>query len=363
MNEKQVIFSIPYAGGGELLADARTIIDGARQYAYSAVNVALVQRNWLLGKRIREEILKGEGRAEYGAEIIVRLAKELTAEYGDGFTKTNLYSFTEFHKAVPEIFHAASGKFDIRLSWTHYRVLLQVNDPKARDWYLNEAVAETWSTRTLQRNIDSQYYYRLLQSQNKDLVEKEMLQLIAPSQIPNKLEFVKNPVVAEFLGLQSRSEFSENTLEGAIITNLQRFLMELGKGFAFVSRQQHIHTEKQDYYIDLVFYNYILKCFCLIDLKTSRVTHQDIGQMDMYVRMYDELKRNDGDNPTIGIILCSETDEDIARYSILHGNEHLFASKYKLYLPTEEELRAEIEAQKTIFYLQQAEEKRSKRED
>ena len=363
MNEKQVIFSIPYAGGGELLADARTIIDGARQYSYSAVNEALVQRNWLLGKRIREEILKGEGRAEYGAEIIVRLAKELTAEYGDGFTKTNLYSFTEFHKAFPEIFHAASGKFDIRLSWTHYRVLLQVNDPKARDWYLNEAVAETWSTRTLQRNIDSQYYYRLLQSQNKDLVEKEMLQLTAPSQIPNKLEFVKNPVVAEFLGLQSRSEFSENTLEGAIITNLQRFLMELGKGFAFVSRQQHIHTEKQDYYIDLVFYNYILKCFCLIDLKTSRVTHQDIGQMDMYVRMYDELKRNDGDNPTIGIILCSETDEDIARYSILHGNEHLFASKYKLYLPTEEELRAEIEAQKTIFYLQQAEAKRSKRED
>ena len=205
MNEKQVIFSIPHAGGGELLADARTIIDGARQYAYSAVNVALVQRNWLLGKRIREEILKGEGRAEYGAEIIVRLAKEFTAEYGDGFTKTNLYSFTEFHKAFPEIFHAASGKFDIRLSWTHYRVLLQVNDPKARDWYLNEAVAETWSTRTLQRNIDSQYYYRLLQSQNKDLVEKEMLQLTAPSQIPNKLEFVKNPVVAEFLGLQSRS--------------------------------------------------------------------------------------------------------------------------------------------------------------
>lgn len=182
-----------------------------------------------------------------------------------------------------------------------------------------------------------------------------MLEITAPSQVPDRLEFVKNPVVAEFLGLETRSEFSESTLEGAIITNLQKFLMELGKGFAFVARQQHIHTEKQDYYIDLVFYNYILKCFCLIDLKTTRVTHQDVGQMDMYVRMYDELKRSEGDNPTIGIILCSETDEDIARYSVLHGNEQLFASKYKLYLPTEEELRAEIEAQKAIFYLQQIE--------
>ena len=356
---RQVISVIPYSGGGDLLDDARTIIDGARQYAYSAVNVALVQRNWQLGKRITEEILKGDNRAEYGAEVIVRLAKELKAEYGDGFTKTNLYNFTEFYKAFPEIFHAASGKFDIRLSWTHYRVLLQVNDPKARTWYMNEAAAQTWSTRTLQRNIDSQYYYRLLQSQHKDLVEKEMLEITAPSQVPDRLEFVKNPVIAEFLGLESRSEFTENTLEGAIITNLQKFLMELGKGFAFVARQQHIHTGKQDYYIDLVFYNYIIKCFCLIDLKTAKVTHQDVGQMDMYVRMYDELKRGEGDNPTIGIILCSETDEDIARYSVLHDNEQLFASKYKLYLPSEEELRSEIEAQKTLFYLQQSEEKKS----
>lgn len=356
MDKEKVISVIPYAGGGDLLTDARTIIDGARKYAYAAVNVALVQRNWLLGKRISEEILKGDNRAEYGAEVIVSLAKALKEEYGDGFTKTNLYHFTEFYKAFPGIFHAASGKFDIRLSWTHYRVLLQVNDPKARDWYLQEASFQTWSTRTLQRNIDSQYYYRLLQSQHKDLVEKEMLEITAPSQVSDRLEFVKNPVVAEFLGLESRSEFSESNLEGAIITNLQKFMMELGKGFAFVARQQHIQTEKQEYYIDLVFYNYILKCFCLIDLKTSRVTHQDVGQMDMYVRMYDELKRGEGDNPTIGIILCSETDEDIARYSVLHGNEQLFASKYKLYLPSEEELRAEIESQKALFYLQQSEE-------
>ena len=168
----------------------------------------------------------------------------------------------------------------------------------------------------------------------------------------DKLEFIKNPVITEFLGLSQNTYFTETDLEKSIITNIQKFLMELGKGYAFVARQQHIHTEKQDYYIDLVFYNYYLKCFILIDLKTSKVTHQDVGQMDMYVRMYDELKRTEGDNPTIGIILCSDTDEDIARYSILKGNEQLFASKYKLYLPTEEELRNEIETQKTIYQLQ-----------
>ena len=167
-----------------------------------------------------------------------------------------------------------------------------------------------------------------------------------------KLEFIKNPVIAEFLGMASYTDFTESDLENSILSNLQKFLMELGKGYAFVARQQHIHTEKQDYYIDLVFYNYILKCFVLIDLKTQKITHQDVGQMDMYIRMYDELKRGEGDNPTIGIVLCSDTDEDIAKYSVLHGNEQLFASKYKLYLPTEEELRAEIETQKEMFYLQ-----------
>ena len=176
-----------------------------------------------------------------------------------------------------------------------------------------------------------------------------------------KLEFIKNPVIAEFLGMASNTDFTESDLENSILSNLQKFLMELGKGYAFVARQQHIHTEKQDYYIDLVFYNYILKCFVLIDLKTQKITHQDVGQMDMYIRMYDELKRSEGDNPTIGIVLCSDTDEDIAKYSLLHGNEQLFASKYKLYLPTEEELRAEIENQKTMFYLQQQENNETKK--
>ena len=195
-------------------------------------------------------------------------------------------------------------------------------------------------------------YYRMLQTQKQELVEEEMKGLTAEYQT-DKLEFIKNPVVAEFLGLASNTDFTESDLEKSILTNLQKFLMELGKGYAFVARQQHIHTEKQEYFIDLVFYNYILKCFVLIDLKTQKITHQDVGQMDMYIRMYDELKRSEGDNPTIGIVLCSETDEDNARYSVMHGNEQLFASKYKLYLPTEEELREEIETQKTMFYLQQ----------
>ena len=186
----------------------------------------------------------------------------------------------------------------------------------------------------------------------KELVESEMKELTAPYQ-NDKLEFIKNPVVAEFLGFSQNTDFTESDLEKSILSNLQKFLMELGKGYAFVARQQHIHTEKQDYYIDLVFYNYILKCFVLIDLKTEKITHQDVGQMDMYIRMYDELKRSEGDNPTIGIVLCSDTDDDIARYSVMHGNEQLFASKYKLYLPTKEELKAEIETQKAMFYLQQ----------
>ena len=343
---------IKYVRTENLLDDARKIIDSARNKAYAAVNVALVERNWLLGKRIAEEELQGEDRAIYGAKVIKKLSQELTDEYGKGFTKTNLYQFCEFYKAFPEIFHTACGKSAILLSWSHYRTLLQVIDKDVRTWYMNEAIEQTWSVRTLQRNISSQYYHRLLQSQHKDLVEKEMLEVTAPLQGTDKFEFVKNPVVAEFLGLAQNTDFTESRLEEAIITHLQKFMMELGKGYAFVARQQHIHTEKQDYYIDLVFYNYILKAFVLIDCKTSKVTHQDVGQMDMYIRMYDELKRTEHDNPTIGIILCADTDDDIARYSIMHGNDQLFASKYKLYLPSKEELRAEIEAQKQLFYLQ-----------
>lgn len=346
------LFLIDQKGTSDVLQDMRGIIESARESAYQAVNVALVKRNWLLGRRIAEEELNGGSRAEYGLEIIKTLSKELTDEYGKGFAKTNLYSFYSFYKAFPDIFQTASGKSLPLLSWSHYQTLLRVKDDTARAWYAKEAAEQTWAVRTLQRNIDSQYYYRLLSSQNPEPVESEMMQRTAGYQ-QDKLEYLKNPVVAEFLGLSSNIDMTETQLESAILSNLQKFLMELGKGYAFIARQQHIHTEKQDYYIDLVFYNYILKCFVLIDLKTGKITHQDVGQMDMYIRMYDELKRSEGDNPTLGIVLCSETDEDIARYSVMHGSEQLFASKYKLYLPTEAELRAEIEAQKAIFYLQQ----------
>ena len=332
--------------------DMRKIIESSRDTAYRAVNTILVQRNWLIGHRIAEEDFLGADRAEYGANIIAKLSKTLTAEYGKGFTKTNLYNFYSFYREYPEIFQTLSGKSPTLLSWSHYAILLQVNDKQARAWYEKEAVSQMWSVRTLQRNVSSQYYYRVLKTQKKDLVEKEMKEQTAGFQ-QDRLEFIKNPIIAEFLGFSSDTDYTESDLEKSILSNLQKFLMELGKGYAFVARQQHIHTEKQDYYIDLVFYNYILKCFVLIDLKTEKITHQDVGQMDMYIRMYDELKRGEGDNPTIGIVLCSDTDEDIARYSIMHGNEQLFASKYKLYLPTEEELRAEIETQKMMFYLQE----------
>ena len=343
-----------YVKSDDILHAMKEIIETSREKAYQAVNVTLIQRNWLLGYRIAEEELGGDGRAEYGLEIIKKLAKELTDMYGKGFTKTNLYSFYSFYRSFPEIFHTLCGKSVPLLSWSHYRALLQVKDSTAREWYAKEAAEQTWAVRTLQRNIYSQYYYRLLSSQNKQPVIEEMRQLTGEYQ-KDKLEYLKNPIVAEFLGLSSNIDTTETELESAILSNLQKFLMELGKGYAFVARQQHIHTEKEEYYIDLVFYNYILKCFVLIDLKTGKVTHQDVGQMDMYIRMYDELKRGKDDNPTLGIVLCAETDEDIAKYSILHGNEQLFASKYKLYLPSEEELRAEIEAQKVMFYLKQKE--------
>jgi predicted nuclease of restriction endonuclease-like (RecB) superfamily len=238
------------------------------------------------------------------------------------------------------------------LTWTHYRELLAVSDKDARSWYMQEASKEMWSVRTLHRNISSQYYNRLLLSHAKEEVVNEMKQITTVSQ-GDKLEFIKNPVVAEFLGIAQNVKFTESELEEAIINHLQKFILELGKGYAFVARQQHIRTDMGDFYIDLVFYNYILKCFMLIDLKTEQISHQDVGQMDMYIRMYDELKRTEGDNPTIGLILCSRTSEDMARYSMLKGNDRLFQAKYLTFLPTKEELANEIERQKMIFRSQQ----------
>ena len=348
-----------------LIQDACAIIDQAQESAYRQVNETLIKRNWLLGMRIQHEVLKDK-RAEYGQQVVKKLAQSLVERYGKGFQMANLYHFISFYNYHPDIFYAASrkssdteienifyalrAKFPIRLSWTHYRIILQENSKEAREWYEQEAAREMWGTRTLQRNVSSQYYHRLLQSQNKDAVRGEMKQLTAPLQ--DKLEYLKNPVVAEFLGFKNNTDYTESDLEQSIIDHLIRFLMELGKGFAFVDRQKHIHTEKEDYYIDLVFYNYHLRSFVLIDLKTSKLRHQDVGQMDMYVRMYDEMVRQEGHNPTIGLLLCAETDEDIARYSVLNDNDQLFAAKYLTYMPTKEELRRVIEQQKEFFRLQ-----------
>ena len=277
-----------------------------------------------------------------------------TAESINFYSLRNLLNFRQFYLCFPnlEIWHACVPN----LNWTHFRTLISVDDEDARLWYMNEAFQNGWSTRTLDRNISTQYYYRLLQSPQKEKVIAEMRNKTSEYQ-KTKFELLKNPIVAEFLEFRTEDSFSENDLENAILSHIRDFLMEMGRGFAFVSRQQHIVTDTQDYFIDLVFYNIELKCYVLIDLKMGTVTHQDVGQMDMYVRMYDELKRKDGDNPTIGILLCSKTSEDIARYSVLHDNNNLFMSKYLTYLPSKEQLRAEIEKQKTMFKLQHPESK------
>ncbi len=345
---------IAYHETGDLFADTCEIVESAQSIAYAAVDTILVQRNWLIGKRIAMECLDENGKADYGKKTMKKLSAELKEKYGKGFDFSSLYKYVKFHQEFPQILDSLSPKSGRPLSWTHYRILLQETSPEARVWYAKEAQEQAWSVRTLQRNVSSQYYYRMLMSQNTEPVEKEMKELTASYQA-DKLEFIKNPVIAEFLGLASNVDFTESELEQRIITHIQKFLMEMGKGYAFVARQQHIRTEKEDYYIDLVFYNYILKCFVLIDLKTTKITHQDVGQMDMYIRMYDEMKRNEGDNPTLGIVLCSDTDEDIAKYSVLHGHEQLFASKYKTCLPSEEQLREEIEIQKRFYYLQKKE--------
>ncbi len=355
----EIMISMNYKNSNDLVSDVKGIIEAAQTMVNRQINSTLTKRNWLIGYRISEEIMKNLDRKDvYGKQTMKNLAADLQGVYKENFDVSNLYKFKQFYEMYSDILDTASLKSFEKLTWSHYRVLLQVKDDKARTWYEKEAAEQTWSVKTLQRNISSQYYYRMLSSQNPSVVEAEMKELTADYQ-NDKLEFIKNPIIAEFLGMTQNTDFTESKLEKYIITNLQSFIMELGKGYAFVARQQHIRTEKEDYYIDLVFYNYILKCFVLFDLKTQKITHQDVGQMDMYIRMYDELKRGEGDNPTIGVVLCSDTDEDIARYSVLHDSDQLFMSKYMLYLPSEEELKQEIETQKMIFELQQSEKKNS----
>jgi len=338
----------------KLFLDVKQIIDEGRRQGADAISSVICMTNWRISRRIILEEQHGETRAEYGKAIINSLSKKLVVEYGNNksFSPRDLRNYRQFYLTFRdfEIWYARVPN----LNWTHYRSLLRVQNEDARKWYLAEASKEHWSTRTLDRKINSQHYFRLLQSPKKDVVVAEMKAKTVDYD-SDKLEFLKNPIVAEFLGLSANNDFTETKLETAIIDHLQKFIMELGKGYAFVARQQLIRTDLKDYYIDLVFYNYILKCFLLVDLKTTEITHQDIGQMDMYIRMYDDLKCTEGDNPTIGLLLCAETSKDLARYSILHDNDQLFAAKYLTYLPKEEDLIAEIEQQKEFFELQEKE--------
>lgn len=318
-------------GFSRLLEALRSLIADGRRQVLRAVDAVQVQTYWQVGRHIVEFEQGGAARAEYGAKLLPRLAEKLMREFGRGFDASNLHKMKQFYLSFP-ILDALRPE----LSWTHYRLLLRVDSPTARQWYIQEAAGQNWSTRVLERQIGSLYYERLLSS-GESAGTRETAGLVSPR------DFIRDPVMLEFLGLPDTGRLLESELEGALMDRLQQFLLELGKGFAFVSRQQRISTETQDFYIDLVFYNYLLKCFVLIDLKTGHLEHQDIGQMDMYVRMYDDLRRGEGDNPTVGILLCGSKDHSVVRYSVLKDSEQLFASKYRLVLPTEEELRLELE--------------------
>jgi len=342
-NKKQLI-NIPSESEKLFFADISRLLNEGRQKANAAVNYAMVETYWNIGKRIVEQEQQGKERANYGDQLIVNLSRFLSGTFGKGFSEANLWNFRQFYLTWPndEILYTLCRE----LSWSHIRLIMRVDTEKARKYYLNEARAQGWSVRVLERNIHTNYFERLISSQNAiSAVDEQESNVVTEN-------FIKDPYVLEFLDLPENPTPKETSLESAIINHLQDFLLEMGRGFSFVGRQFRISTETTHFYIDLVFYNYLLKCFVVIDLKTKKLTHQDIGQMDMYVRMFDNLKRGEGDNPTIGVILCAEKDETIAKYSVLSENDQLFASKYKLILPTEEELTAELE--RNVRYLREA---------
>jgi predicted nuclease of restriction endonuclease-like (RecB) superfamily len=315
-----------------LILSIKEIIIKAKEFAFKSSNTILLNMYWEIGRLIVEDEQQGKAKAMYGKAVLKTLSQQLTLEFGKGFDERNLNNIRAFYLSFP-IWNAVRTE----LSWTHYRIISRIENAELRLNYMHHAIDSNWDTRTLQRNINTQYLSRALTAPTLD------------KHTPHTL--LKDPYIFEFLGMPTDGILSENKIETALVNHLQKFLMELGKGFAFVARQQHIVTDTSDFYIDLVFYNYYLKCFVLIDLKTDKLKHGDIGQMDMYVRMYNDLKKGEDDNPTIGIILCTEKDETIVKYSVLAENEQLFASKYRLYLPKEEELKQLIEADRVILEL------------
>ena len=316
----------------QLFSDVAQIIHQARKRSYTTVNTILLETYWQIGQLIGEDDRQGDKRALYGKGFLKELARDLTLEFGKGFDERNLNNMRAFYRAFP-IWNAVRTE----LSWTHYRLLSRVENEAKRNFYLSQSIDAGWNSRTLDRNISTLYFERRLP--DLSAISKETAHSL------------KDPYIFEFLGLTQATKHHERVIESALINHLQSFLLELGKGFAFVARQQHIVTDTSDFFIDLVFYNYHLKCFVLIDLKTNKLTHQDIGQMDMYVRMFEDLKKGADDNPTIGIILCTEKDETVVKYSVLAENSNLFASKYLLYLPKEEELIHLIDEDRKRFAL------------
>lgn len=316
----------------------REILLSARHRVYSAANAEMVQAYWNIGRCIVEYEQAGNVRAEYGKAVMQNLSKRLTAEFGKGFTIANLRNMRQFYLMFQKRYAVRS-----ELTWTHYRMIMRVENPDARAYYVDECAKGNWSTRQLERQINSFCYERVISSRNKEAVVSDVLEK-EPPRTPE--DFIKDPYVLEFVGIKQNPDVYEKDLESALINEMERFMLELGRGFAFVARQKHLDLGGEHFYIDLVFYNFLLKCFVLIDIKTDKLTHQDIGQMDTYVRIYDDLQRVDGDNPTIGLILCAEKNETIVKYSVLNDSKQLFASKYQLTLPTEEELKRHIEQER-----------------
>lgn len=315
------------------------VIHQARQQVKQTVNLQMVQAYWHIGRLIVEQEQQGSERAAYGKQQLAQLSRRLQDDFGKGFDATNLRNMRRFYLAFPKW-----ETVSLELSWSHYNHLSRIENEQARTWYMQEAAHQHWSVRALERQVGVLYYERLLASKDKQPVEQEA-QEKTTELIETPKDYLRDPYILDFLNLQDKT-WQENDLEQAIITNLQQFLLELGKGFAFVERQQRIRTDDGDYFIDLVFYNFHLKCFLLIDLKMHKLTHQDVGQMDMYVRMYEEQKRRADDNPTIGLILCSERNNTVAKYSVLNESKQLFASKYLTELPSEEELTRELERER-----------------
>jgi len=312
----------------------KEILIAARTKAYVAVNSAMVEAYWLIGKQI-VEVQGNNERAEYGTQLLKYLSGQLTRDFGKGFDERELRKIRQFYLTFP-----IRDALRPELHWTHYRLIMKVENEAARNFYIDECIKSNWSTRQLERQINTHFYERLLSSQNKEAVAAE-IQKTAPAPQPGN--FIKNPVVLEFLDIKPSPELYEKDLETAIINHLQAFLLEMGRGFSFVARQKRFSFDDRDFYIDLVFYHYILKCFVLIDLKIDDLTHQDLGQMQMYVNYYTREMMNEGDNPPVGIILCADKSEAIVRYTLPEDNKQIFASKYMLYLPTEAELKKELQ--------------------